>query len=107
MGEVSNSSKETDKSRMDFLRGKRGGMFGKVLEGGYYMNCAKSLTMATVFIHILVFPQYAYAYIDPGAGSCVFQIIIATLVVGLFFIKLFFNKIKNFLANLFSNKKDK
>jgi len=50
MGEVSNSSKETDKSRMDFLRGKRGGMFGKVLEGGYYMNCAKSLTISGISI---------------------------------------------------------
>jgi len=32
-GEASNLSEETDKSKIDFLRGIRGGMLGKVAKG--------------------------------------------------------------------------
>jgi hypothetical protein len=64
----------------------------------------KITVLAIAGIFILIFPQYAYAYIDPGAGSCIFQIIIATLVVGLFVIKSCFNKIKIFFVNICSRK---
>lgn len=56
---------------------------------------------------IFILPLYAYAYIDPGAGSCIFQIIIATLVLGLFVVKSYFNKIKIFFVNICSRKRSK
>jgi hypothetical protein len=73
------------------------------------LKLAKITTLAIVgiVILILIFPQYAYAYIDPGAGSYIFQIIIATLVAGLFVIKSCFNKIKIFFVNICSRKKDR
>lgn len=40
------------------------------------------------------FPQYAYAYIDPGTGSFVLQAVIAALVSIFFTIKAFWGKIK-------------
>jgi hypothetical protein len=48
--------------------------------------------------------QNAFAYLDPGIGSYVFQVIIATFIGVLFTIKMFWQKIKNFFSNLFSKK---
>ncbi|MFA6715040.1 MAG: hypothetical protein WC082_08890 [Victivallales bacterium] len=49
----------------------------------------------------------AHAYLDPGTGSYIFQILIAVLAGALFGIKIFWHQVKAFLANLFSkNKKD-
>ena len=52
----------------------------------------------------LCFPQYTYAYIDPGTGSYVFQIVIAAFVAIAFMIKVFWLKIKGFVSRLFSKK---
>jgi len=52
-------------------------------------------------------PQKAYAYLDPGSGSLILQLIAAFLVGGLFAIKIFWNKIKLFFASLFSRNKKK
>lgn len=59
----------------------------------------------TVFLFFGIFEQKAYAYLDPGTGSYFFQIIIASLIGGLFAIKLFWAKIVLFLKKLFSRKK--
>jgi len=53
----------------------------------------------------LLFPQNAYAYLDPGTGSFMLQLIIGLLLGVLFSVKLFFNKIKAFLKSLFSRRK--
>ncbi len=46
-------------------------------------------------------PQRAYAYIDPGTGSYIFQIAIAT-AIGLFFsIKVFGRSVKDYFVNTF------
>jgi isochorismate hydrolase len=47
----------------------------------------------------------AHAYIDPGAGSIVVQVIIAGVVCALFAIKAFFKNIKNFFVGFFRRKK--
>jgi len=52
----------------------------------------------------LCFPQYGYAYIDPGTGSYVFQIIIAAFVALSFMVKIYWLKIKGFIGRLFSKK---
>jgi hypothetical protein len=52
-------------------------------------------------------PGNAYAYIDPGTGSYVIQIIIAAALGVLFTIKTFWSKIKSFFINYFSNKSSK
>lgn len=53
----------------------------------------------------LTLSQNAFAYLDPGTGSYVFQVLIATFIGGLFTIKMYWQKIKNFFSNLFSKKK--
>ncbi len=68
----------------------------------FFKNSLKmTLAVATA---ILFFPRYAYSYIDPGTGSYVFQVIIAAFVAVSFAVKIYWNKIKEFLVRLFSKK---
>ena len=53
------------------------------------------------FVHVILI-QEADAYLDPGTGSYILQVIIAISVAGLYIIKLFWNKIKAFFKNLFT-----
>lgn len=43
---------------------------------------------------IFLFPQPAYAYLDPGTGSYLFQLLIAGFLGSLFFLKSAIKKIK-------------
>jgi hypothetical protein len=45
------------------------------------------------------------AYLDPGSGSYLIQILIAALLGSAFVIKSFWNQIKNFFITLFGGKK--
>lgn len=47
------------------------------------------------------FDKVNYAYLDPGTGSYLFQLIIAALIGGLFTIKLFWQKIISFFKKMF------
>lgn len=63
-----------------------------------------------VIISLLIFffiigQKRAYAYLDPGSSSFIFQIIIAGFLTGLYFLKRFWVTIKNFFIKLFSGKK--
>lgn len=42
----------------------------------------------------------AYAYLDPGTGSYLFQIIVATLLAGSYFFKDKLKKVFNFLSKM-------
>ena len=53
---------------------------------------------------LLVCPGRVHAYLDPGTGSYLFQILIAALVGGLFAVKLFWGRIKAFFLGLFGKK---
>jgi hypothetical protein len=44
------------------------------------------------------------AYLDPGTGALIFQMVIAGFLGGLFAVKLFWSNIKNFVKKLFSPK---
>jgi len=62
-----------------------------------------------MFISVMscfVFYQDASAYLDPGTGSYVLQMLIAGLLGALFFIKLSWKRMKIFISNLFSKNKD-
>jgi len=68
----------------------------------FFKNVSKMILLAAAVA--LCFPQYAYAYIDPGTGSYVFQIVIAAFVAVSFMVKIYWLKIKGFLGRLFSKK---
>jgi hypothetical protein len=46
----------------------------------------------------IVLPATSYAYIDPGTGSYVFQLLIAGILSALVSIKIFWRNIKKFFA---------
>jgi len=49
----------------------------------------------TVFVFILLmFPARTHAYIDPGTGSYILQIVIAGIAAGAFAIKMFWRRIR-------------
>lgn len=54
------------------------------------------ILLAIVFSSLVVAP--ASAYIDPGTGSYVFQILVAALFSGLYAIKLYWQKLKDYLT---------
>lgn len=50
-----------------------------------------------IFLSFLVLlPQSAHAYIDPGTGSLIFQLVIAFGVGTIFVVKIFWHKVKKF-----------
>jgi hypothetical protein len=51
---------------------------------------------------LLLIPKDAHAYLDPGTGSYVLQMIIAGLLGAAFAIKMSWMRIKRFIADLFS-----
>jgi hypothetical protein len=51
---------------------------------------------------MLLFPEYAHAYLNPGTGSFIFQLIIAALLGGLLTIKIYWSKLKSFFKEIFS-----
>ncbi|MBI2315075.1 hypothetical protein HYU93_03410 [Candidatus Daviesbacteria bacterium] len=53
---------------------------------------------------MLIFPQNAYAYLDPGTGSYLFQILMAGLLGSLFFIKSIIRKLKNLFYRFFQKR---
>ena len=56
--------------------------------------------VGTVFV-LALSETYVYAYLDPGSGSYLFQIILASLVGAAFAVKTFWVQIKEFLKRLF------
>ncbi len=62
--------------------------------------------MMTILLGIfyLIFPRAIYAYLDPGTGSYILQIVLAAFVGVAFTIKIYWVKVKTFFINLFSKK---
>ena len=59
-------------------------------------------TCLLVTLLYLAFPPFAHAYLDPGTGSYIFQLIMAGLVGFLFVIKIYWGRIRGFFTGLFS-----
>jgi hypothetical protein len=57
------------------------------------------------FSVFFVFPRPVYAYVDPGTGSYIIQLVLGFVFGGLFAVKLYWGKIKQFFSN--PSKKEK
>ena len=64
------------------------------------MNPRSRIDMVLAVGALLLVPRMAHAYLDPGTGSYVLQVLIAGVVAGFFTIKLFWLKIVGFFARL-------
>ena len=68
---------------------------------------AKERIVPLSFVFCFFYFQTAHAYIDPGSGSILFQLVIAFLIGGLFAIKHFWHNIVQFFKNIFRRKSQK
>jgi hypothetical protein len=59
-----------------------------------------------IFIGIFGFIPSAQAYIDPGSGSFIVQMLIASLLGATFTLKMYFKNLKQKILHLFSSQKD-
>lgn len=57
--------------------------------------------LLSVFLLLGLFVTCAYAYLDPGSGSYLFQIMLASLVGAAFAVKTYWIKIKEIFRKLF------
>ena len=65
-----------------------------------------SIFLTSFVLFSIILTSTAYAYIDPGAGSMMFQILIAFAVGTLFALKLWFAKAKTMMKNFFNKNND-
>ena len=70
-----------------------------------YFETLFTLCFALSFVS-LIFPDNAFAYLDPGTGSYIAQMVIACIVGASFAIKLYWKRIKQLLISLFSRKEN-
>lgn len=55
-------------------------------------------------LYLVLFPKRAEAYLDPGTGSYVLQILLAAIFGGLFLAKSWWGSLKAMVTRLFSRK---
>ena len=54
----------------------------------------------TLFTFVTIFPQSAYAYLDPGTGSILLQLLVAGIMGALYTLKLYWYGFKAFVFKL-------
>ena len=64
---------------------------------------ARHITFFTI-LYLVIFPQQAHAYLDPGTGSYVLQVAAAVLFGGLFLIKTWWSQIAGFFSKVLGRK---
>ncbi len=62
--------------------------------------------LAVAMLLIVATPNVAHAYLDPGTGSQVFQILIAVFVGGAFTLKMYWRRITEFFRPDTDNSDD-
>ena len=63
-------------------------------------------SFASIILGLLIYPSRAYAYLDPGTGSYVLQLLIASAIGALFALKMFWKRVSTFFKNLVSRTLD-
>lgn len=61
------------------------------------------LVLALYYLFVSV--RVVHAYLDPGSGSFLFQILIGTLLGLVMSVKVYWGRIRNFFVKFFSRKK--
>ena len=66
----------------------------------------RHLTGSSLFVatQLVIAPDDAYAYLDPGTGSYMLQIVLGVMLGAAFAIKVFWFRIRAFFGGLFSRK---
>ena len=67
---------------------------------------SKSVLSIFLVLIVITYSQSAVAYLDPGTGSFMIQMLIAGIMGALFTIKLYWFRLKAFLTRLFGRDTD-
>ena len=72
------------------------------------MRCSRLFVIAAVVgaLSCALVPRTAHAYLDPGTGSYVLQLVIALLLGASFGIKIYWRRLRSAIADLFSKKQE-
>lgn len=72
------------------------------------MKKLSNLLTLVVFLSLflLLMGQQAYAYLDPGTGSYIFQMLLGLMVGAVFAAKIYWQKLISFFSGIFSKKSD-
>lgn len=70
------------------------------------MNNTIQMILLIACAGLFVFTKSAYAYLDPGSGSLMLQMMIGAALGAMFTVKLYWKKLKAFLAGVFKGKND-
>ena len=57
--------------------------------------------LSVALLTLFIFAAPAYAYIDPGTGSLVIQMVIAGVAIAAFYLKRYWTKVKAFITRYF------
>lgn len=71
----------------------------------FLKNLNKSNLLLLIIFFLVVSTKNAYAYLDPGTGSFILQVVAASALGGLFAIKTFWGNITTFFSNVLSKNK--
>lgn len=66
----------------------------------------RTYCLVLVALWFLILCPSAYAYLDPGTGAFLLQLLVAGIVGSAFAIKIFWRRIKAFLSRLSSRSRD-
>ena len=66
----------------------------------------KLVQFLSILFVILCYSQSAAAYLDPGTGSLILQMLIAGIIGAMFTIKLYWYRLKDFIARIFGKGKE-
>lgn len=64
------------------------------------------ITLLALPIFLFLFAQPVQAYLDPGTGSFITQVIIGFLVGGTYMLKVYWKKVRDFIQSLFSRSQN-
>jgi hypothetical protein len=59
-----------------------------------------------LFVLLALAPSPAFAYIDPGTGSFLFQVVAAAVIGGLFFVRTSWKRLREGVKRLFAPRRD-
>lgn len=72
--------------------------FSRLLRAGFMKNLFRNICLVVMLL--LLLPTFAFAYIDPGAGSLILQGLAAAVVA----VTAFWGRIRTLLGKLFAKK---
>ena len=65
------------------------------------------ITTIIILTCVIPFEEFMVAYIDPGSGSFILQILLGLILGSLFALKMFWRNVKYFILNIFSRSPKK